>query len=117
MFRRSITLISASLLPNFKQSRLNQTSTDKGIRRRILLLVDQYRLQHQGISYRLSATSTPWEVADNFIPFSDGNVKKRIIKDAFSFKLLTKWTNNKAHMAGGGKKFYKEEWLIFSDRE
>ena len=86
MFRRSITFLSALLFPNLKQSRLNQTSTDEGSQRRILLLVNQYILQQQGrtvvemllskIKYKLSATSTPWEVADAFIPFSDGNGKK-----------------------------------------
>ena len=28
------------------------------------------------INYKLSATLTPWEVADALIPFSDGNGKK-----------------------------------------
>ena len=67
--------------------------------------------------YKLSATSMPWEVAYEFTPFSDGNGKKCITKDAFSFELLTEWTTNKAHMAGAGKKVYKGEWVIFSARE
>ena len=67
--------------------------------------------------HKLSATSTPWEVTDDFIPLSDGNGKKCRTKDAFSFKLLTEWTNNKAHMAGAGKNFYKGDWDIFSAKE
>ena len=45
---QKFTFISASMLPNLKQSRLNQTSNDDGSQRRILLLVNQYILQHQG---------------------------------------------------------------------
>ena len=67
--------------------------------------------------YKLSATSTPWEVADAFIPFSDGNGKKCRTKDALSFKFLIEWTNNKAHMAGAGGKFYKGDCYVFSARE
>ena len=67
--------------------------------------------------YKLSATSTPWEVIDAFTPFSDGNGKKRRSKDAFSFKLLIEWTNNKAHITGAGKKVYNVEWGVFSARE
>ena len=52
-----------------------------------------------------------------FIHFSDGNGKKCRTKDAFSFKLFTEWTNNKAHMEGAGNKFYKGEWDVFSARE
>ena len=65
----------------------------------------------------MSSTSTPLEVVDDFIPFSDGNGKKFRKNDALSFDLLNEWTNNKAHMAGAGKKVYKGEWDIFSDRE
>ena len=68
------------------------------------------------IKYKLSATSMKWEVADAFISFSDGNGKKCRTKDAFSLEILTEWTNNKAHMAGAGKKIYKGEWDIFSAR-
>ena len=67
--------------------------------------------------YKLSATSTPWKVADDFIPFSDGNSKKHRTKDAFRFELLTEWTNSKAYMVVAGMKFHKGEWDISSARE
>ena len=35
----------------------------------------------------------------------------------FSFKILTEWTNNMAHMSDAGKKVYKGEWYVFSDKE
>ena len=65
-------------------------------------------------NHKLSDTSTPWEVADDFIPFSDGNGKKHRRNDAFRFELLNGWTNNKVYMAGSGKKFYKQQWDILS---
>ena len=68
------------------------------------------------IKYKPSATSTPWEVADDFTPFSDGNGKKFRTKYEFSFEILTEWANNKAYMSGAGKKFYKGEWDIFYGR-
>ena len=61
--------------------------------------------------YNLSTTSTPLEVVDDFIPFSDGNGNKFRIKDAFSFELLTEWTNNKVHMEGAGKKVTRESGM------
>ena len=54
--------------------------------------------------YKLSATSTPWEVIYAFIPFSDDNGKKCRTKDLFSFEILTGWTNIKAHAVGTDKK-------------
>ena len=69
------------------------------------------------VEKKLSAASTPWEVANAFILFSDVNGNKRISKDSFSFEILTEWTNNKAHMVGTGKKVYKGERNISSDIE
>ena len=66
--------------------------------------------------FKLSATSTSWEVTDSFIPFSDGNGKKLRSKYEYSFELLTECTNNKSHMAGSGKNVYKEEWDVLSSR-
>jgi len=54
----------------------------------------------------LSSKSMPWDFVDAFIPFKEN--KRVSERDHFSFEKMTRWTNNKAILAGAGSTTYHD---------